>query len=122
MTRAARSLFVFGIYVLLAGAAFLSAPAEIIARLHLPPTADGWVRVIGLLALVIGVYDIVGSRSGLLAYIRASVFVRVGFAAGIALLVLARQMPLTLLPFGAIDFAGAIWTALALRTRRVTGL
>lgn len=120
MSRAARSLFVFGIYVVITGLAFLAVPAALISLLRLPPATVGWARVIGLLALVIGTYDIVGSRSGSLAYIRASIPVRFGFAAGIALLVALGQMPATVLPLGAIDAAGAIWTAVALRREKAT--
>ncbi|HEX8171471.1 MAG TPA: hypothetical protein VF824_13105 [Thermoanaerobaculia bacterium] len=117
MSRAARSLFVFGIYVLAVGVAFVLAPAAVIALLHLPPVADGWARVVGLLALVIGGYDVVGSRAECLPYIRASVYLRLGFAIGVIALVATRQMPPAALPLGAIDLAGAAWTALALRAR-----
>ena len=120
MSRAARSLFAFSIYVLVASLSFLAAPATMVDLLRLPPASDGWVRVVGLLALVIGAYDLVGSRAGLLPYIRASVWVRFGFAAGVVLVVASGQMPASLLVFGAIDAAGATWTALALKGEGTT--
>jgi len=49
------------------------------------------------------------------AFIRASVYVRLGFAIGAALLVLVGQMPPALLLLGAVDAAGAGWTALELQ-------
>lgn len=115
MTRPARSLFVFGIYVLLVGAAFIVAPEALSSLLRLPPATAGWARAVGLLALVIGSYDSVGARSESMAYIRASVFVRIGFAAGTALLVVVGEMPSTLLLLGATDAAGAVWTAVELK-------
>lgn len=115
MTRPARSLFIFGIYIVMTGFAFLAVPEFLMSLLRLPPATVGWARVIGLLAVVIGAYDCVGARSESLAYIRASVPVRFGFATGAALLVAFAQMPPTVLLFGATDMAGAIWTALALR-------
>ena len=115
MSPAARSLFVFGIYVTVAGLTFLVAPAAMIELLRFPPASDGWLRVVGLLAVAIGVYDMVGSSSGSLAYVRASVWVRVGFAAGIALLVVTGQMTPPVIVFGFVDLVGAVWTARALR-------
>jgi len=115
MSRAARSLFVFAIYVLIVGVALIVVPAPIAALLRLPPATVGWVRMIGLLSLVIGVYDAIGSHAECLPYIRGSVPVRFGFAIGTALLVAFGQMPATILLSGATDIAGALWTAFALR-------
>ncbi len=117
MSRSARSLFVFGIYVMVTGIAFLVAPGFLSSTLQLPPATVGWARVIGLLALVIGAYDIVGSRAECTPYIRASVPVRFGFATGTVLLVVFGQMPATILVLGATDIAGALWTAFTLKAR-----
>lgn len=115
MSRPARSLFIFGIYVVLVAIAFLAIPERLIALLQFPPATVGWARVLGLLALVIGSYDIVGARAESVPYMRASVWIRCGFAAGTFILVALGQMPVTLIPLGASDIAGALWTAFALR-------
>ncbi len=113
---AARSLFIFGIYVFVVGVAFIAAPQPLMALLQLPPATVGWARVVGLLALVIGSYDIVAGKSENIAHIRASIPVRIGFATGTALLVICGEMPPLILLLGATDIAGAIWTAIALRS------
>lgn len=88
--------------------------------MQLPPLPAGWARVIGLLTLVIGTYDLVSARAEAIAFIRASVYVRLGFAVGAALLVFVGQMPPALLMLGAVDAAGAIWTAFELKRARPT--
>jgi hypothetical protein len=115
MSKAARSLFVFGVYVLVVGIAFLAVPETLTSMLKLPAATAGWARMIGLLAVVIGVYDITAARAECLPYVRASIPVRFGFAIGCVLLVVAGQMPVTLLPLAAIDVAGALWTMFVLR-------
>ena len=115
MSRAATTLFAFGVYVTLAGIVIIAAPHFVVEVLRLPAAPNGFVRLIGLLSLVIGAYDIVSARNDYRNYIRASIFVRLGFALGTLLLVLIAEMPSTLLLLGAIDVAGAIWTAIALR-------
>jgi hypothetical protein len=118
MSKAARSLFVFGLYAILAGTAFIAVPEPLLSVMHLPPLPTGWARVIGLLALVIGTYDIVCARAECQAFIRASVFTRSAFAVAAALLVIVGQMPASMILLGAVDAAGALWTAIALRARQ----
>lgn len=118
MTPAARSVFVFGVYVLAVGLLVTFAPALVLRVLQFPPAADEWIRMVGVLSLVIGSYDVVSGRSNAEANIRASVPIRFGFAACCVALVSFGQMPGQLLPLAAIDVAGAVWTALCLRGNR----
>lgn len=116
MTRAARSLFLFGIFIVVVGAVLIAIPGTLMSLLRLPPATAGWARVVGLLAVVIGAYDATAGRAECLPYLRASIPIRFGFALGTILLVAAGEMPPTLLLFGATDAAGAIWTMFALRS------
>ena len=121
MSSAAKSLFVFGIYAVAAGTGLLLVPGLVLAPLGFPPVNDGWVRVVGSLAMIVGAYHIVGARHNLLPYIRASVWGRVAFAVLLASLVVTSAMPMALLLFAAIDLGGAAWTAIALRQAPAPG-
>ena len=121
MNTAAKSLFVFGVYAVAAGVGLLLMPGLVLGTLGFPPVQDGWVRVVGSLAIAVGVYHIVGARYNLLPYIRATVWGRIGFAVLLGGLVIASVMPRPLLLFAAIDVAGAVWTAIALRQTGVPG-
>lgn len=116
MSPSGKTLFYFGIYVVSAGLLFLSIPETLISLTQLPPMPTGWTRVIGLLALVIGAYDILAGKHDVKPLIKASVYVRLGFALGIVLLVALGQMPLPLLLFGAADGLAALWTAMVLKS------
>jgi hypothetical protein len=120
MGKAAQSLFVFGLYAWVAGAAFIVAPESVLSLLHLPTMPAGWTRIVGFMALVIGTYDIVCARAGCGVFIKASIFTRLGFALGVAGLVQLGQMPGSTIFIGAVDAAGAIWTAIALRHDRLS--
>jgi hypothetical protein len=115
MSRPARSLFYFAVYILVTGVTLIAAPGFVASLLRLPPATAGWTRLIGLLALVIGAYDVAGSRAECIPYIRASVPVRFGFATGTLMLVVFGEMPATILLLGATDIAGALWTAFELK-------
>lgn len=115
MKQSAKSLFFFGLYVVITGLVCLLSPDTLISMLQLPEVAKGWSSVIGLLVLVIGAYDVFAGRNGVEPMIKISVPVRLGFAAGTVLLVLLGQMPATLIVLGGADALGALWTAMALR-------
>lgn len=115
MIPSAKSLFYFGLYAVSTGLLFLAIPENVIALANLPAMPAGWARVIGLLALVIGSYDIFCSRQNIRPFIKASVYVRLGFFVGTILLFVFAQMPVSVLLFGGVDGLGAAWTILALR-------
>ena len=105
----------FGVYAITAGIALLVLPGFVLAALGFPPAQDGWVRVVGALAIFVGAYHVVGARNDIVPYIRATVWGRIGFAILLAGLVLVGLMPVPLLIFAVVDLAGAVWTAIALR-------
>ena len=115
MTPAARSLFVFGLYLLVAGTLLLLVPALMLQPLGLPAPTDVWVRVVGLLAIALGLYYRVAASAELLAFMRLSVWVRAGVALAFVGFVVGGLAPAALLGFGLIDAAGAAWTATSLR-------
>ena len=115
MTPAARSLFVFGLYLLAAGTQQLLVPALMLQPQGQPVPTDVWVRVVGLLAIALGLYYRVAARAELLAFMRLSVWVRVGVALAFVGFAVSGLAPVALLGFGLIDAAGAAWTAGALR-------
>ena len=117
MSSAARSLLVFGIYVVSAGLALVLAPHLVLRLLGFPPAPDGWVRVAGVLSFFIGCYHIVGALYHLEAYIRATVYARIALAVVFGAFVVLRVMPAPLLLFGIVDLLGAAWTSYALRAQ-----
>ena len=116
MSKSAFTLKAFSLYVLAAGAAFALVPATILELAGLAPTADVWPRIVGLMALVIGVYYQVAAHTGARAVIGASILTRGAFSLAIGALVGLRLAPLPMLLFGVIDLAGALWTYVALQS------
>lgn len=116
MTHAARSVFWFGVYLGVAGGGLLLAPALALGPAGIPVPEEPWARVAGVLALCLAVYYLVAARSGAVAVLRATVPVRAAVALVFAALVGLGLAPAGLLLFAAVDFAGALWTALAHRT------
>jgi len=115
MTKPGKSLYYFGFYVLLTGLIICIMPAQFISLLKLPEISAAWARIIGLLVIIIGSYDILNGRNNVLPLIKASIYLRLLFFIGVLLLFLTGQMPKEILPLGIIDLLGAIWTAFSLK-------
>jgi hypothetical protein len=56
MSRSARSVFAFGVYLVAVGLALVALPNTLLALLRFPATHEIWPRVVGVLALVLAYY------------------------------------------------------------------
>jgi len=118
MSNPAKSLFVFGIYLLVLGGTLTLAPNMLLAIFNISPTTEVWIRVVGMLVILLGIYDISAAKGNWSGFIALSVPLRMSvilFLSGFVLLLEASKM---LLFFGAVDFAFALWTRSALIQER----
>jgi len=115
MSKFAKSLFVFGIYMLVLGVTVVLIPNFLLALFHVPTTNEVWIRVVGMLVIFLGIYDIVAAKGEHKLLITWSIPVRFSVIVFFAAFVIAGLAPPVLLLFGAIDSAGAIWTWQALK-------
>ncbi len=115
MTRAARSVFVFSIYLFGLGLLLLVAPNAFLAPFGFPPTTEVWIRVVGMLVVLLGYYYLNAARAGLEPFLRWTVNARCSVVLFFMVFVLAGYAPAQLILFGVVDVAGALWTLFALR-------
>jgi hypothetical protein len=115
MSRAAVSVFVFGIYLYVVGALLVAVPNHFLRLSLMPPTSEVWIRVVGVLVLCIATYYTLAARAGMREFLRWTVAVRAAVMVFFSAFVLLRLAAPPLALFGVVDFAGAVWTALALR-------
>jgi hypothetical protein len=121
MNPAAKSVFIFSLYLIVVGLGLLIAPNPFLAPLGFPPAADeSWLRVLGVLTLCLAAYYCAAARAGLVLFFRWTVFVRAGVFVIFGALVLLHLAPKPLALLGTVDLAAALWTAAALRPGRGT--
>jgi hypothetical protein len=115
MSRSARSVGVFGVYLVPLGLALLVVPNLLLRAFGLAPTSEVWIRVVGMLVLILSFYYVQAARRELTDFFRWSVIARsfVFLTLG-TLAVLGLGEPQLAL-FGAVDLVGAAWTGVSLR-------
>ena len=116
MSKSARSVFVFGLYLAVLGIVLLVAPNFLLGMFGLPSTAEVWIRIVGMLVLFLGFYYIQAARKEMTDFFRWTVYVRPTVIVFFAAFVLLGFASLPLILFGVADLLGAIWTGLALRS------
>lgn len=116
MSRAARSVFIFGLYLIVVGLGLVAIPNTVLGPLGFPASSEVWPRVVGVLALCLAFYYISAARAGLNGFFRWTVQVRVGVFVVFGLLVLLKLAPAPLALLGTVDLLAALWTGLSLRS------
>jgi hypothetical protein len=118
MSKAATTVYFFSIYLFVLGIVLVVVPNALLSLFGIPETGEVWVRVVGMLLLIIGFYYLTAARHELVPLMWATVVGRCAVLLFLTAFVLARLAPPVLILFGVIDLAAAIWTGLALRSRR----
>lgn len=115
MSKSAFSVRVFSIYMFIIGSALVVIPNVLLSLLGIPETDEVWIRVVGVPVLVIGYLAFMVSGIEVKDFFRWSVHTRLAVPIIFGAFVLLSFAPPALLLFGAIDAAGALWTAASLR-------
>ena len=118
MNRAAVSVFVFSIYLVILGLVLVAVPNLLLSIFRIAETDEVWIRVVGMLVLILAYYYSTAARNNLTVFFRATVHARISVLVFFTAFVALGFAPATLILFGVIDAAAAIWTALALRADR----
>lgn len=115
MTYPAKTLCVFGVYLLGLGLTLVFVPNLVLGAFGVPLSSEVWIRVVGMLVLFLGIIDIVAARGEWAAFFRLSVPLRGSVILFFGAFVAFAGAPAMLLLFGSADFLFALWTAQALR-------
>jgi hypothetical protein len=118
MSYPARTIAVFAGYLVLLGLTLLVAPNLLLTTFRIPPTNEVWIRIVGVLVLILAFYYTQAARKEMTDFFRWTVPARSAVIVFFIVFVFLGWARPVLILFGAIDLAGAIWTILALRSSR----
>lgn len=117
MTRAARSIYIFGIYLIVVGALLIGTPNMLLGLLRVPPTNEPWIHILGVVIMAMGMLHMASARTEQAGFMRASVWVRLFVLTAFVVFALLKIAPAVVILFGVADIAFATWTYIALRSQ-----
>ena len=116
MRATAASLIVFSVYLGLMGVGLILDPETLMELVGIQHEGTFWMfRLIGILAIILGVYYLVAVQFDLQPLYGWTVKMRYFAALGMASFWLAGEVEASILQFAAMDFLGASWTWWAMR-------
>src|SRR5205085_12176831 len=110
MSRAARSLFVFGIYLCGLGLLLLLGPNLLLQVFGVPPTDEVWIRINGMFVLCLSFSYMQAARDELTIFIRWTVWARITVVFYFAAFVVVISALAAFLLSGLIDLLAAMWS------------
>jgi hypothetical protein len=119
MSKSAFSLRVFSLYMLIVGVVLIANPNWLLALFGVPETHEVWIRIVGMLVLIIGFIDFMASGYEVRLFFRWSVYARLAVPIFLIGFVVLASAPPVILVIGAIDAGGAIWTWFCLRAENL---
>jgi hypothetical protein len=114
VSRAARSIQIWSTYLLVVGAGLAIIPNLILSTLGVAETDEVWIRILGVVVVLLALYYWDAARHETSNFFLASVMGRL-FVVASLLVFWAMGAPWQLLLFAALESAGALWTLSALR-------
>ncbi|MFY9622126.1 MAG: hypothetical protein WAM70_17900 [Pyrinomonadaceae bacterium] len=114
MSNTAVSIAVYATYLGGAGVGFMFIPNVLLQVLGLPPTNDVWIRLFGLLAVVLAAKGYWAARRNHVALMQFDVYTRTFAGIFITMLVVIGLAPRLMLILAGIDIVASIWTQVAI--------
>ncbi|WP_425390089.1 hypothetical protein [Ekhidna sp.] len=116
MDKPAKTVWVFGIYLVVEGLFLMLAPASILSTIGIPDPESVWRIVLGFVVAVLGYYYIRNAKENLTPFFGFTVQVRIiQFVFFIWLCVFDRGT-MALVAFSFVEFAAGMWTWNALKS------
>jgi len=115
MSKSARSVFIFGIYLGVIGLILLIVPNMLITPFGIEPANEVWIRLSGILLMALAVYYTLGAKHEIVVIMKATAFIRLTIIFFFTAFALLKLTSPNIIIFSVIDFLGGAWTFLMLK-------
>jgi len=119
MTKSARSLLMFAIYLGTVGIGTIAIPGVLLSWFGVPPPTDNYIRLVGVGLLFLASYYAIAAWKEMKLFIRYSAYVRSLIPFYFGLFVIFGWLKPILFFISLIDFAFALWTLLVLKQEKL---
>lgn len=97
------------VYVILAGISLLFFPNMLLGIFDIAPTNEVWIRVLGLLVLILSIYYYHIAHYGNDKIVWATIVGRLVFCIGLLIFVIIKLAPISLIGFATLEMILTVW-------------
>lgn len=115
MSKSAKSVLIFGIYIGIIGLILLIIPNMLITPFGIEPAHEVWIRLSGILLMAIAVYYYLGAKNELIVILKATAFIRITIIFFFSVFAILKLVSPNIIIFSIVDLLGGIWTFLMLK-------
>ena len=115
MSKSAKSVLIFGIYLGIIGLILLIIPNMLITPFGIDATSEVWIRLSGILLMAIAVYYYLGAKNELVVILKATAFIRITIILFFSVFAILKLVSPNIIIFSVVDLLGGIWTFLMLK-------
>ena len=119
MSKAAKTVWFFGIYLIIEGLFLLLAPSWVLAEIGIPDPESVWRIVLGFVVAVLGYYYVRNAKANLNPFFGFTVQIRILQFAFFIWLYLFERGTFALVAFSFVEFIAGLWTWLTLKKSEV---
>lgn len=105
-------------YLGVLGILLLVTPNFLLGIFRLPSTNEVWIRIVGMLLFLLGIYYLLAARKEMTDFFQWTVYIRASVILFLVTFVLLGFVQPILILIGVVDLFGAIWTGMALRASK----
>jgi hypothetical protein len=109
-------MYIFSAYLLVVGGFLSVGPNTLLSLVGMPETNEVWIRILGVVAILLALYYFDAARNNSRGFFGASILGR-GFSTAALVVFWATGQPWQLLIFAGVELVGAIWTYTAMRAQ-----
>ncbi|MFK7953293.1 MAG: hypothetical protein AB8B73_10650 [Ekhidna sp.] len=120
MSKAANTVWLFGIYLIIEGLFLMLAPSWILVSIGVPDPESVWRIVLGFVVALLGYYYIRNAKENLTPFFGFTVQVRIIQFFFFLWLYFFERGSLALVGFSAIEMLAGVWTWRALRVIKIS--
>lgn len=110
MDKSAKTVWVFGVYLIIEGLFLMLAPSKLLSIIGIPEPDSVWRIVLGFVVAILGYYYVRNAKENLLPFFGFTVQVRIIQFVFFIWLYLFERGTITLVLFSFIEFAAGMWT------------
>lgn len=119
MSKSSRSVFLFSIYMFGLGSIMVLLPNLLLNLFSVPETNEVWIRVAGMLVLILGYYYFQASKNDIKVFFKWTVYARSSVVIFFIAFVIFGLAPPILILFGIVDAVAAYWTNYCLKADQI---